>query len=372
MSISKSLYKAAVHPVVFRHRNPEDSHEEAKKMLKGNMPMRLLRSYSDIGKNRLSVNLGGKVHLDGPIGLAAGFDKNAEMLSGLSNLFDYITVGTMLPYPWPGNPKAAPGNPNSARVVRLEKEEGMLNCLGFPFEGLDATLERIGRYSGTTPVSASIAIRPPSGSETMRSAMDKFALMLESIAEYVPSRIKMVEANFASPNTNGLSIFLEKGIFEELSGMVMEKLGSRGALAFVKLPPHLDSTARDKNIDVARRWMDAGGDGITIINTIKTADSRLSMGVGGKSGKPIYDIMMSNLKDYRKALGFAPIINAVGGITADRAPHAIIEGGADTIQVYTPFIYHGPTYVRDAKSAILGALSAKGFSDLGSFQKSLR
>jgi dihydroorotate dehydrogenase len=183
----------------------------------------------------------------------------------------------------------------------------------------------------------------------------------------------MVEVNFASPNTKGLAVFFEKGVFEELSTTTVGVLGGKGALTLMKMPPHLDSQTRARNIGVAKRWIEAGGEGLTVINTVKTSDPRLSMGAGGKSGRPIFDTMMGNLKDYRQALGPEPIINAVGGITAERVPQAIIDGGADTVQVYTPFIYHGPTYVRDAKAALMRSLKSKGIGSLGELrQKAIR
>ncbi len=368
MGLGSSIYALTVRPALFRYSDPEDSHEASKGMLRGSMPTVLLRSYSDIGRKELSVNLGGKVRLEGPVGIAAGFDKDAELLHGLSNLFDYVTFGTMLPYPWPGNKRTDESRPGSARIVRIEEDEAMLNCLGFPFAGPDGALERVSRYYGKSPLNASIAVRPPLDESGMRGAVDQFESMVDALSRHVPSKVGMVEANFASPNTKGLAVFFEKGVFEELAGIMASKMKS--ALLLMKMPPHLDQQSRDRNMGVVRRWMDLGGDGITAINTIRTEDPRLSMGAGGKSGRPIFEVMMRNLADYRKEFGSGIVVNAVGGISADRVAQAIIEGQADTVQALTPFIYHGPTYVRDAKTALLLALKKSGHESLQALRES--
>lgn len=358
-SPGSAIYKGLVRPVLFNFEDPEDAHKFAGRFLRHDYPAKFLASYSKVESERLSFVLGNKVSLNGPVGLAAGFDKNAEMLNGLSHIFDYITVGTMLPYRWDGNPKRSEGTgwerENTRRIVRLENEEGMLNCLGFPFDGLAGGLARIENYKGTAPINLSIAVRPVAGTD-QSEAIEQFKWMLDKIAHLVPNKIKMIEPNFASPNTKGLAVFFEEGTFESLVTPLTKTEPFKSALLFLKMPPHLNDATRERNLDVASRWMKLGGDGITAINTVRTEDIRLSVGAGGKSGKPIYETLKSNLRDYRKHLGEEPIINAVGGITPDKVPELILKEGADTVQVLTSFIYEGPSIVRDSKIALLRAL----------------
>jgi dihydroorotate dehydrogenase len=368
-SLPTTLYKKLVRPALFStFRDPEAAHKAAMPFLRHDFPSSLISNYLDLGKDRLQVNLNNLVLLDGPIGLAAGFDKDARMLPGLANIFDYSTIGTMLPHEWPGNRLTNPEVPGSRRIARLEGEEGMLNCLGFPFGGLDPALKNLSKYESSykggvdrpKPLNASVAVRPPPEGKGLSDSIRQFQTMIWQLGAYSHFTILMYEPNFASPNTKGLAVFFQNGVFEELAGTLIDDYRLRNTLKFLKMPPHLDGATRERNLDVAQRWMKAGGHGITAINTVRTEDQRLSMGGGGKSGRPIFDIMMANLRDYRKALGPKPIINAVGGIDSENVPDVLIDGGADTVQVFTPFIYSGPTYVRDAKVALLKRLDAMG------------
>ncbi len=369
-SIATTIYKHLIRPGLFRFSDPEKAHEFAGKFLRWNYPAKLMGPYSHIGADKLSFVLGDKVCLRGPIGLAAGFDKNATMLPGLSYLFDYITAGTMIPYSWPGNPKRRVLIPykvideTTRRVVRLEEENGMLNCLGFPFDGPREVVPRIEKYTGIAPINLSVAVRPVKGID-QSEAIEQFRWMLDIIRYLIPNKIQMLEPNFASPNTSGLAIFFEERNFEALATLLTKRRPFNQALLFLKMPPHLNDEDKERNLRIASRWIELGGDGITAINTVKTKDDGLSMGAGGKSGKPIYPIMRANIRDYRSHLGDKVIINAAGGITPDKVPELIMSGDADTVQVLTPFIYEGPGIVRDSKMHLLRALEKEpGYLDI--------
>lgn len=366
-SLGAAVYKEVFRRVLFKLGDPEDAHKLAMVVLRRDYPAKVLDSYFNVESERLGFVLANKVSLNGPIGLAAGFDKNAEMLQGLSHIFDYITAGTMLPYEWAGNPKRREGlngvENHTRRIIRLESEEGMLNCVGFPFDGLTKGLARVGKYIGSAPINLSVAVRPVEGAD-QTEAIGQFKQMLSRIAPLIPGKIQMIEVDFSSPNTRGITVFFEEGIFESLTTLLTKRKPFDKAILLLKMPPHLDDATKERNLNVASRWIRLGGDGITAINTVVTEDSRLSVGVGGKSGKPIYGILKSNIKDYREQLGNTPIINAVGGITSDKLPELMIEGGADTVQVFTPFIYEGPSIVRDSKIALVKALDEHGYSSI--------
>lgn len=369
-SVVTRAYTQLFRDLFFQYNDAEKAHGAAAFILERSFPTNVLRGYFDLGRERLSLNLNNKLRLNGPIGIAAGFDKNGEMLPGLGNVFDYVTFGTMLPYPWPGNSKRAEGRPETRRLLRLEDEEGALNCLGFPFGGIEETLERVRAYSGVTPLSASVAVRPPAEGETLSQAMAKFETLVRRVSVEIPSRISMIEPNFASPNTKGLAVFLQEGVFEEMASIVLKGIKIKAyALSVLKMVPHQTDEERDRNLKIAEKWMAMGGSGVTMINAVKVNDDRLSMGVGGKSGAPIYPIMMSNLRDYRSRLGRFAIINAVGGISPKKVPEVLIDGMADTVQILTPLVYYGIGYVRDAKAALLAELDRRGFKDLQEVRK---
>lgn len=372
-SAGTRLYKGIVRPALFHaSSDPERVHEIVSPLLRHSMPSAMLRRYLDFDSGRLSFPLRG-IWLDGPVGLAAGFDKDAQLLQGLANIFDYVTFGTVIPYSWPGNPRTSPESPGARRIVRLEDEESMLNCLGFPFKGLDVVQEGLRRYSGTAPLNASIAVRPPKEGEDMDHVYSKFIGMLDGLSSYFSYNIKMAEANFASPNTEGLAVFFELGTFERFAGALIERNWWRqGFLLLLKMPPHLDDETKVRNIDVVRRWLELGGHGITVINTVRTPDTRLTVGSGGKSGRAIFEIMMANLADYREEFGMDIVINASGGISPELVPRVLIEGMADTVQVLTPFIFYGPTYVRDAKVALSKALDDIGMSSMAALRRAQR
>jgi dihydroorotate dehydrogenase len=379
----QELYQRYVRPVLFSFSDPEYSHAIAGFSLKTKYPMNFLAPYSETGKERLSFTLegrfGAKVELGGPIGLAAGFDKNATMLPGLSQLFDYITAGTVLPYKWDGNIKRAVNqldgtvDKTTRRIVRLEDTEGLLNCLGFPTDGPLEVLDRIKKYTGTKPISLSIAVRPVPG-EDQSKAVEQFEWLLEQVAPLIPNKIKMIEINFASPNTDGLAILFEKHNFDVLTRLMTSNRQFNNAILLLKMPPHNDEAAKRRNLDLVARFMQLGGDGITCINTLKTSDKRLSKGVGGSSGIPIYPLLVSNVKDYRLAFGNSIIINATGGITPDKVPKIIMnqELRVDTIQLLTPFIYEGPSIVGDSKVALINSLDQACYKNIQDLRNHLR
>lgn len=371
-SIVTKLYHNLLRPALFSM-DEERAHKLVLSILGNELPLMPLRGYFDVGKGRLSLTLNGKVKLDGPIGLAAGFDKDADALSGLSYVFDYLTFGTILPYRWPGNPETTTERPGSRRVARLPEERSLMNCQGFPSKGPEHVLYRLFFYTSGTPLSASLAVRPPDKSkgEDMGSVLKEFGDLVNSIHVSARRVIRMAEYNFASPNTDCLAVFLEPGPFKEVAAIAMREQDQKRAplLNLLKLPPHHTDEEMARNMHAVEIWVASGGDGITITNTDKIRDARLSMGSGGKSGAPIYPTMLSNLDDYRKAFGQNIIINATGGIFAGNVPEVILDHGADTVQAFTPLIYDGIGHVRDSKIALLKEMDRRGIQTLEEVRK---
>lgn len=383
MGIGSAFYKQVIRPYYFSKKDPEDAHDSAKRFLRNDYPTKLMSDYFDYGKDRLSINLGGSVKLDGPVGLAAGFDKNGEILNGLSHMMDYITVGTLLPYKWDGNPKrkqsiathlSLNGNGKVAiqikkvetgsRIVRDKEQLAMNNCLGFPSAGPEAVFQNLERYNYKVPLNASIAVRPTDDS-THATEREQITALIGAISYFVMKSIRMVEVNFASPNTKGLAVFFNDDVFDDMARCVLNDQKLNGCLFFLKMPPHTDEKTRERNLRVASRWMDLGGHGITAINTLRTEDPRLSMGVGGRSGKPIYGILKENLNDYNINIGHRkPIINASGGIWPKDVPELFLKYHVSTVQLFTSIVYEGPSVVRDAKVELIKAMNEYGIDRL--------
>ncbi len=276
-----------------------------------------------------------------PVGLAAGFDKDCRVLPSLATWgFGYLVAGTVTLDPRGGNPQP--------RLFRDPDEESLTNALGFPGRGLAAAARKLARVRGRTdgvPVAASI-------SGTSIHEVIACQRMLEPLVD-------AVEVNISSPNTAGLRVFHEPAELAELLGGLNE--GRAKPLA-VKLPPYPagDGPGCESVLALARVCRDAGVDGLTAANSRPVADSRLAVGRGGLSGRPIYERMLDLVRDLRGELGTGIGINACGGIFTGSHAQDALDAGADTVQVYTGLVYRGPSAVRRIKAEVLDVRGRKG------------
>ena len=246
-----------------------------------------------------------------PIGIAAGFDKNAVMMPFLAALgFGFIEVGTVTLRPQPGNPRP--------RLFRDPKNGALINRLGFNNDGADAVAERLGRLKpAATPLFVNIG---KNRDVPLEGAPEAYAACAEKLAPYADALV----VNISSPNTPGLRDLQRPEHLEKIvRGISARKL--------VKIAPDLDDVQIDEICDVCVKQ----ADGMICTNT--TATDR-----GGLSGKPLMQRSTEVLEKVRARVGNEfPLVGVGGVFTADDV-RAKINAGANLVQLYTGFVYVGP------------------------------
>jgi dihydroorotate dehydrogenase len=286
-----------------------------------------------------------------PIGLAAGFDKDGEVIGAMARLgFGFVEVGTVTPKPQPGNPKP--------RMVRWPARQGLINRLGFNNHGLDSAAVRLARRPGGVIVGANI------GRNKDQS---------DAIADYVAGTERLagladyLVVNISSPNTAGLRDLQEgRALADLLTAVVAARDGTGSATPLVvKIAPDLDDAALDALVAAV---LDAGIDGIAVSNTTisRPADmpERLAREAGGLSGPPLFALSTDRLRHVaRRVAGRVPLIG-IGGVASGQDAYAKIRAGASLVQLYTALAYQGPALVPAIKRDLAAALRADGFASL--------
>jgi dihydroorotate dehydrogenase len=252
-----------------------------------------------------------------PVGIAAGFDKDCEVLASLLNVgFGYAVGGTVTLDPRPGNPRP--------RMLRLGGDDALLNALGFPGKGLDKAEARLRKLS---PHHASRTLISISGTEEDE--------MLECHRRLEPL-VAGIEVNISSPNTAGLAVFQETG---RLSALVRRISKEKKKPLFVKLPRFQDAAAL---VDLAAAAAEAGANGLVTANTLPVEDDRLAMGRGGLSGQPLLESTLELVAAVRQASPDNIAVIGCGGISTGDQARAVLDAGASAIQLYTALVYEGP------------------------------
>ncbi len=282
-----------------------------------------------------------------PFGIAAGFDKNAELIPMLSALgFGFVEVGTVTLRPQPGNPKP--------RMFRYPEHEALVNRLGFNNEGAAAVAERLERHwaslsgeelAGHPPVLVNIG---KNKDVSIDAAAENYVRAYEMLAPLADG----VVVNVSSPNTAALRDLQRPEHLELILGSLRE---ARSRARFertggdhpiiVKIAPDLDDTQLAELCQLATRM----ADGLTATNT--TIDRSLlhaeSVETGGISGRPVFEPATRVLREVRRYLGSGYPLIGVGGVMGPAEARVKLQAGADLVQGYTGFVYRGPTFARD-------------------------
>ena len=281
---------------------------------------------------RLGVSVAG-LNFTNPLGMAAGYDKNAEVPEQLLKLgFGFVEVGTLTPRPQSGNPKP--------RLFRLESDHAVINRMGFNNEGHAAALARLQTYSRQAMIGVNIGAN--------KDATDRIADYVAGISTFY-SVARYFTANVSSPNTPGLRNLQDR---ESLDALLTAVLAARDAEAlkvdrrvpvFLKIAPDMSEEGLD---DIAEVSLARGLDGLIISNTTITrnglTDLRQAGETGGLSGRPLFEMSTTVLAKMRKRVGQTmPIIGAGGIETAETAAEKI-RAGADLVQLYSCMVYEGP------------------------------
>jgi dihydroorotate dehydrogenase len=298
-----------------------------------------------------------------PIGLAAGFDKNARRARALAALgFGHIELGTVTALPQEPNPL-----PN---LFRLPLDRALINRLGFPNEGAEAVMRRLAKRGGAR------GVRVPVGVSIGKSRAIGIEPLSPAIADYVTSfraarhEADFVVVNVSSPNTKDLRALQGATLAKELLGAIVREneLGRRVPL-LVKIAPDLDDDALDALLAVAK---ELSLDGIVATNTTVSRVGLASpapwveaLGAGGLSGPPLRPRALEVVRSARAALGKDATIFGVGGIANADDVVAFVRAGANLVQLYTAFIYGGPFLAWRIARELEGLLLREGVRHIG-------
>ena len=334
-------------PFIF-NLDPETAHDLAIKSLKYNVLPKSLFTVED--EEILNTKLFGKI-IDNPIGLAAGFDKSAEVYNEIFKIgFGFVEVGTVTPKKQYGNQKP--------RVFRLEKDQALINRLGFNNDGSDAIKKRIEHNAPDGLLG--INIGPNKDTDNMYNDFLSCAKTFFPIGDYIT-------INISSPNTEGLRNFHEKENLEKLLIKINEirKESNFKKSFLIKISPDLDESSINNIVDLSLK---NNINGIILTNTSdknrdKLIDNQKNE-KGGLSGQPIKDLSTKIIKKFYKKLDRKIPIIGVGGVDSGEAAFEKIAAGASAIQLYTGMIYKGPMIVKEIKKGLIIKLNEKGFKNI--------
>ena len=307
---------------LLRKFDPETAHGLSIKALN----MGLAGGAGPVTSARLATELAG-MSLPNPVGLAAGFDKNAQAIGPLARTgFGFLEVGAATPRPQPGNPKP--------RLFRLSEDRAAINRFGFNNDGMEAIAERLDAARSAIPVGLNLGANKDS---TDRSA--DFATVLQRVGEIVD----FATVNVSSPNTEKLRDLQGKAALFDLLDRVMavRDQHARGTAVFLKIAPDLNANEVAEIVEVALQTRITG---IIATNTTLSRDGLRGAHkaeAGGLSGQPLFEkstrvlALLSKLTD-----GKLPLIG-VGGVSDAQQAYAKIKAGASAVQLYTAMVYSG-------------------------------
>ena len=328
--------------------DPETAHDLAIKSLKFNpLPSKMFEVEDE---QMLKVQLLGK-NFPNPIGLAAGFDKSAEAYNSLLRLgFGFVEVGTVTPLKQFGNPKP--------RIFRLKDDDALINRLGFNNDGIEIIKNRIKLNDKKGIVGVNIG-----PNKETKDQKNDFCLGLKNffdIADYIT-------VNISSPNTEGLRDFHEQ---EKLKNLLLalnkiKKENKTDISLLLKVSPDIEDNHISEIVDVATNNDIAA---IILTNTTNgnrgNLRSKIKKEEGGLSGEPLQQISTNMIKKFYKQLnGKIPIIG-VGGVNSGKSAYEKIIAGASLLQLYTSFVYRGPSVAKDIKKELIKILKAEGLNNI--------
>ncbi len=325
--------------------DPETAHKLTVRMLKmGLGPRATMRD------TRLSVNVAG-LHFQNPIGLAAGFDKNAEAPNAALDLgFGFVEVGAVTPRPQPGNPRP--------RVFRLRDDAGVINRYGFNNDGLEAVSARLQAREKRGIVGANLGANKDSDDRT-----DDYVQGVNALNGLVD----FYTVNISSPNTPGLRALQGKAALNDLMARVLAERdrSAKGVPVFLKIAPDLTDEDKADITDIARTM---SLDGLIISNTTieraSTLRSQYAGEKGGLSGKPLFAASTKLLREIYGELGSDVPLIGVGGVSSARDAYEKILSGASLVQLYTALVYDGPGLPSRILKELPAFLDADGFATI--------
>ena len=306
---------------------------------------------------RLQVALWSRTFAN-PLGLAAGFDKNAEVVDAMLRLgFGFVEVGGVTPRPQAGNPKP--------RVFRAPRQGAMINRLGLNNQGLDIVCSRLRhRRLATRRAAGRVGVNLAPNRDSAEPDRDfrTGILAMAGLADFMV-------INVSSPNTPGLRDLQAIARLHPLLKLIAEarvESGEEGTPVLLKIAPDLADGEREA---IAEAALDGGVDGLVIANTTTARPmglpARFAAEAGGLSGKPLTAPSTRLLEDMARLTGGRLPLIGVGGITDAEDAYAKILAGASLLALYTALVYRGPRLVTEIKDGLVHRLDRDGFAHIG-------
>lgn len=347
------LYSAFVRPALFKL-DAEQAHAMSIKALKMGMHPKA-RGDAD---PRLQVELAG-LKFSNPLGMAAGYDKNADAPHALLALgFGHVEVGTIAPQPQPGNPKP--------RIFRLVRDRGVINRLGFNSGGHDLGLQNLKRPGSRLSPKGLVGANLGANKLSEDFAAD-YVVGIERFQPYVD----YITINISSPNTPGLRALQGKGPLDDLLMRVSEarlrvQEGTGDHVpVFLKVAPDLNEAEIDTIADAVRS---SSIDALLVSNTTLSRhglrDTEIASEAGGLSGAPLFERSTIILAKFAQRLAKETPLIGIGGIHSAETAWQKMEAGASLVQLYSGLIYGGPKLPQDILAGFSKRLSLEKLSSI--------
>ena len=329
-----------VRPLVFTL-DPERAHGLTLSLLKL-MPRPAMLQFDPA----LSITLAG-LNFPSPVGLAAGFDKDADVPDAMLALgFGSVEIGTVTPLPQAGNPKP--------RLFRLIEDEAVINRMGFNNKGQTAALERLTMRRRHGIVGVNIGAN--------KDSVDRIGDYARGVTAMAPVA-DYLTINISSPNTPGLRKLQGGDALDALLDAITKIRPRNGPPIFLKVAPDLEPAEIDAVVKSAVGRIDA----LIIGNTTLARDhlrSPRSVETGGLSGTPLGRLALQKLRDFRRASGASLPLIAAGGIASADDVWTRIRAGATLVQLYSALVYHGPGLARKITRALPALMERDGFASI--------
>lgn len=343
---SSIVYKLIIRPIFFLF-DPEKIHHCTFSMLKmiGKIPgmktlLKLMFGYQAQSLEREVFGLKFK----NPVGLAAGFDKDAKLVDELGTLgFGFIEIGTLTPKPQLGNDKP--------RLFRLKEDGAIINRMGFNNGGVEEAVDRLKKVNGNVLIGGNIGKNKVTPNE---EAINDYVSSFETLFDVVDYFV----VNVSSPNTPNLRALQDKEPLQRLLTTLQECNTAKDSPKplLLKIAPDLTQEQLDDIVSIAK---EIKLDGLIATNTtidrddLKTSSEKIEkIGAGGLSGKPVRDRSNEVIRYLRRELGDEFPIIGVGGIMTPQDAVDKMKNGATLVQIYTGFIYEGPGFVKRINKAL--------------------
>jgi dihydroorotate dehydrogenase len=298
---------------------------------------------------RLAISVAG-LAFPNPVGLAAGFDKDAHVPDAMLRLgFGAVEVGSITPLPQAGNVRP--------RLFRLAEDRAVINRMGFNNAGAEAALARL-RARGGQPGIVGVNVGANKDSPDRIADYAAMARVMAPVASYLA-------VNVSSPNTPGLRALQDPAALADLIDRVAEARGSGGPPIFLKVAPDLLPADIDA---IARIAIDKRLGALIVSNTTigrpATLRSTNVVESGGLSGAPLKALALARLRDFARATGGAVPLVGVGGIASPEDAWERIRAGASLVQVYSAMVYEGPGIARDITRGLARLMRRDGFASV--------